>query len=461
MIFKSVLFAFLLLGGNLALGAVTVFNIEPGTASAIEQTGSGDTLITTVFGGYAGSGGDCASPVSTSVCNSCTHTGLSNMCAPTIGACAQRSIHPNLLFTISMAVDKLPTNPVILAQWNSGTTSNITTQATTVPTADGQLFKVQILWSDICQKAGLDATCVGTGATGDLYVGLAESGTSSTFATGASAKINVKVRFQDPDVNTSPLVSPNHSDSIPATTPFSDFSVFPGDGKVYVSDIWRGNAGPSDGSNIKWRAIRLFFGEDSGSHNFCSIPLNGDNYADLEVTDRTTVSTALKENNDRVSGLVNEIDYMFTAASVDEATIVTGFFDPTAMGTTPDRYTARPGEVVGMLDGQQCFIATAAFGSPLEPQVELLRKFRNHFLITHFWGRKFVRFYYSYSPPIAEFIAQHETLRTLVRGALWPVVWIVQLVMDWGLSPVLFLAGLLMTAVAAFYFKNNPFQRPE
>ena len=72
--------------------------------------------------------------------------------------------------------------------------------------------------------------------------------------------------------------------------------------------------------------------------------------------------------------------------------------------------------------GGGCFIATAAYGSPMEPQVELLREFRDRFLLTNPTGQSFVMLYYAFSPPAAEFIAQHDSLRTVVRVALLPVV---------------------------------------
>jgi len=66
----------------------------------------------------------------------------------------------------------------------------------------------------------------------------------------------------------------------------------------------------------------------------------------------------------------------------------------------------------------ECFIATAAFGSKLEPAVVLLRQFRDRFLMTNAVGRAFVDFYYRHSPPLAKIIADNEALRTMTRGLL-------------------------------------------
>ena len=70
----------------------------------------------------------------------------------------------------------------------------------------------------------------------------------------------------------------------------------------------------------------------------------------------------------------------------------------------------------------QCFIATAAYGSYLHPQVQLLRNFRDEYLLTNAPGRAFVAFYYRHSPPLADFIARHAVLRGVTRLVLTPVV---------------------------------------
>lgn len=72
--------------------------------------------------------------------------------------------------------------------------------------------------------------------------------------------------------------------------------------------------------------------------------------------------------------------------------------------------------------GGDCFIATAAWGSALDPHVDALRSFRDRYLLSNAAGRAFVDGYYRHSPPLARLIAGDDNLRALTRSLLTPVV---------------------------------------
>jgi hypothetical protein len=101
--------------------------------------------------------------------------------------------------------------------------------------------------------------------------------------------------------------------------------------------------------------------------------------------------------------------------------------DPTVIGEYSGTSSTNSGG-----GGDGCFIATAAYGSLMEPHVKILRDFRDRFLIGNTVGKNFVSLYYSYSPPIADFIAEHDSLKIIVRIGLLPVVGVSWIVLKFG-----------------------------
>lgn len=69
-----------------------------------------------------------------------------------------------------------------------------------------------------------------------------------------------------------------------------------------------------------------------------------------------------------------------------------------------------------------CFIATAAYGTSMCTEIDVLRDFRNTKLNTNPTGKALVRLYYEVSPPIAEVIARSKRMRALVRINLSPII---------------------------------------
>jgi len=90
-------------------------------------------------------------------------------------------------------------------------------------------------------------------------------------------------------------------------------------------------------------------------------------------------------------------------------------------------------------------------------EVVVLRNFRDNFLSTNVPGRRLVEFYYNVSPPMANFIAKHESLRSVVQWGLLPLVGVSWLSLKIGLVATLVLLlsfmALISTSSLVFYRK--------
>ena len=69
-----------------------------------------------------------------------------------------------------------------------------------------------------------------------------------------------------------------------------------------------------------------------------------------------------------------------------------------------------------------CFVATAAYGSPLAAEVSVLRRARDRYLMTNEVGRALVSAYYAAGPVLADSIREHEGLRAVARRVISPAV---------------------------------------
>jgi hypothetical protein len=119
----------------------------------------------------------------------------------------------------------------------------------------------------------------------------------------------------------------------------------------------------------------------------------------------------------------DDISITCTATSAPET-------EPTTPPTTP---TTSPTSTIepeatstsSSKTNYSCIIATASYGSELAPEVVYMRHVRDGMLGSNKAGRMLVdawnTFYYSWSPPIAECLANFETLRTVFRVALMPL----------------------------------------
>jgi len=122
-----------------------------------------------------------------------------------------------------------------------------------------------------------------------------------------------------------------------------------------------------------------------------------------------------------LSGLVSQTQYQFKAQLRYDSTVIEGavYQFTTAAGSSTN--------LNDLLATFGCFIATAAYGTPTAEQIDALREFRDVALLKNTVGSLFVALYYRLSPPVADFIAGNEAVRTLVRELLVdPIVWFVE-----------------------------------
>ena len=112
-----------------------------------------------------------------------------------------------------------------------------------------------------------------------------------------------------------------------------------------------------------------------------------------------------------IGQLVPETRYFIAARAVDECNS-RGAIQVVELTTTEIEFTTV----------SPCFVATAAYGSPLADEVNSLRSFRDRYLMTNAPGRAFVDAYYTHGPKLADIIRESAFLRGMTRSLLSPLV---------------------------------------
>jgi len=172
---------------------------------------------------------------------------------------------------------------------------------------------------------------------------------------------------------------------------------------------------PVVGANIRFDDARC---AQSGS-DVCEIAAVGaGEFVSLSITSDSFQNYTAVEYQMAVSVSTSDVDY-FPANDLTDTTEVAGDFsncEEIDFG----------GLEIGSIGPGGCFIATAAYGSALDPHLDSLRYFRDSFLLTNRPGRAIVAFYYKYSPPLADFIADRDWLRAIVRAVLTPIVYAIE-----------------------------------
>ena len=399
---------------------------------------------------YAGVAGTCTSPSTSSVCNTCTDT------SGGLRACNQRAVHGTLALgitfksTLEFTSGTLAGKKLYLKVGTSTACDNVL--AETVGLAANSTYTLQTTWSQFCSRlsaagvSNVDANCAIT-SPGPTDV----NSTDLRFCIYEdTTKTDIPVTFHG--IPTEPFsITPTY---------LNLYQTFAGTSNVYGLYKYTFEAGDK----------KLILQEDFSTQAFAPTMPTGTPeiygiayFLDQQASPATVLdttpfangkftvvvhkynkSTNRLEDGPYIENLENGIQYCVVTGQVNKAQNIFAF---TTNNVDSSMVCRTPNPVIGILEDKKCFISTAAFGSDMANEVVLFRKFRDQVLLKTSSGKWFVKTYYKYSPPLADFISQSEFLRAVVRTILYPLWAFAWLSLNVGFLPALFAALILMIAL--------------
>ncbi len=454
----SLVFAALFYSSN-SFAAIT---IDQGIAGAIQRIDP----ITAQISIVAGFNGKCNNPT-TGLCNTCVDTDFVS-CGGTDAECCGGGDGTNHAKCQMCNTQAVADSTILSIPFRSDTTTTGLPQLThdsqildsTSGVGSGGNFIFTARWDDVCQTL--------TGCTCEI---IRTNGTCAGFS-GTSVSKTVTIGVQGGDTATLTFKLYRQTQLLASAAPqgaLMSYSIYPGDEKVYLeSPDVEGYTEGSTSTNLK--QIKVFIGTGNFNNAFVSDERKGTGYA-VEPAFLNVDSNGVDQV---IDGLDNDVLYHFRTASVDEAGNVYAFMDNAyiknfqinGVNVCPDTalekggndacpFYGTPSEVMGLLsEDLNCFIATAAYGSALDPHIDTFRKFRFKVLLRSEFGKKLNYAYYNYGAKLSHFIHDRQWAQTASRAVLWPTWGLVSLSLYLGLNLwqtlSLFLIAIGLTSLTGF-----------
>lgn len=189
---------------------------------------------------------------------------------------------------------------------------------------------------------------------------------------------------------------------------------------------------------------------------YYNIYYRGEGASDFILSGNTATNT---ETTFTVGGLENGLTYEFGVSAVDRV-LNEGSIKSVQDDGQPVKAT--PTEIIGLhgLSPEEeggCFIASAVYSED-SYEVSVLRRFRDRFLMGNLPGRVFVKLYYKFSPPVADFIRRHGVLKVAGSFILTPVVFFAEISLKNQLLSVMILLFPVIVLLTFFLLSKGRFK---
>ena len=164
---------------------------------------------------------------------------------------------------------------------------------------------------------------------------------------------------------------------------------------------------------------------------------------------------------DKETGVSISQSSMILGESDESHLIDTNIIQPKSIGTTEEKIPTPTQQTQENKSEGGCLIATATYGSELAPQVQRLRELRDSTLLNSESGSAFMnsfnKFYYSFSPTIADWERQNPVFKEAVKLTITPLITSLSLlnyveidseaeVLGYGVSLILLNVGMYIIA---------------
>jgi len=184
-------------------------------------------------------------------------------------------------------------------------------------------------------------------------------------------------------------------------------------------------------------------------------PYNGTD-ADQGISPITIPIGALSDPNNpeyTLTGLDPDKDYLFVATAYDTEGLESSYCYEISTDEV-DPSISPPDSGGG---GGGCFIATAAYGSPMSSKVKILCQFRDRHLRSNTFGKGLIALYERHSPYLANRISKSEYLKSAVRWTLWPAIGVAYVTVQTSLEQKLIMLVIMMMVCfwVVFFFKRK------